>query len=468
MSQVSVVNSARSIRQIVLAIAFGSICAVASLYHWSVGPALLLAACVAVAAISQPMATWRVAVVVILLGTSYARPPFGSLLAWGILTVFLFGAWMERFAEGLAWQWGSRGLWLAILLWFGWIVAATYHSLYPPESAKEIERLGLSFVTLLIYLNWVTTGRQLRQMIRWWEAVAVVIAGMGLLETAAQRFGLSWFHLIGPYPSNLDQLGPSFATLIPLSVALRLRGTVAARPASFLAVAILAGGVWATASRASCLAALVGSLVVLWHARPAWRRTITLSLVGLAIMGLLAAQLKYHSLSTAVHHHLSGRDRVWTAALKATGEAPWLGIGPGCWAGWFGRHYVSADFLLEDLKGNTFVLAPTLLGGEAHSLFLTKAAEGGWPSMLGLLAILAAWFVGVRSAWRQIPRGAPQALVVGSWATMSGLVVLGLFEDGPIIGKARGQEILLVWLVAALPFLVARMARQTGQDVGRA
>jgi len=76
---------------------------------------------------------------------------------------------------------------------------------------------------------------------------------------------------------------------------------------------------------------------------------------------------------------LSGRDVLWTAAVRATAEHPWFGVGPAGWTHWFSHQYVGADFILYDAFGNWYHQPPALLGGQAHSLWLTKSAEMGIP-----------------------------------------------------------------------------------------
>lgn len=178
----------------------------------------------------------------------------------------------------------------------------------------------------------------------------------------------------------------------------------------------------------------------------------------LGLMVSLALLWLVPSVGARLVYELSGRDRVWAAAWQAIREHPILGVGPGCWSAWFSQHFISVDFLMHDLKGNTFYLSPPHLGGEAHNVFLTKAAEMGFSSAIGLMLFLVLWFRAASQAIRPLGPGWLRALSTGCIATMGGLVFHSLFENGPIIGEARGAEVLVVWLLAVLPLLAGRLA----------
>jgi len=51
---------------------------------------------------------------------------------------------------------------------------------------------------------------------------------------------------------------------------------------------------------------------------------------------------------------------------------------------------------------------------------------------------------------------------------MVGMAALCLFENGPIIGNARGEEVVVVWLLAALPLALEPIAGRGRGPVTRA
>jgi len=177
--------------------------------------------------------------------------------------------------------------------------------------------------------------------------------------------------------------------------------------------------------------------------------------------------VEYGNPVTGALHNLSGRNLLWAAAVQATGENPVLGIGPGCWSIWLRSHYVAADFIMGDFRGNSFALSPALLGGEAHNLFFTKMAEMGIPSLAWIACMFLAWFFKARSAVQKLPKGWGRVLGMGSLAAVIGLFVRGFFENGPIIGKGRGSEVIVVWFIVALPFVLRHLAVATETTPGQ-
>jgi O-antigen ligase len=265
--------------------------------------------------------------------------------------------------------------------------------------------------------------------------------------------------LTGISPLGLGELGVLLASLIPLLlspwVLAGQRPTRRQGWALGMMAFVLLG---ITQSRAACLSAAVGVLVLFgfrWSPRTRLR-----VFLGLGLCAAVAALLLWRSESARAMavYAMSGRDLVWTAALRAISEHPLVGVGPAGWESWFGRHFLSVDFLMRDLQGNTFFLSPAQLGGEAHNLLLTKAAEMGLPSAAGLAVFLWAWFRGAWRCVRGLPPGFGRLMAMGSMAAMAGLTAHGFLENGPIIGRARGAEVTIVWLVAALPFAVPREA----------
>jgi O-antigen ligase len=319
----------------------------------------------------------------------------------------------------------------------------------------------LSFLVLLTYLNWLRSETRLRDAVAVWSWTTAVTAALYAGVTCWQRFVLQHpAPLFGPYPPTASELSVLFEAALPMQVSLLL-----ARPAprpwrAWLPIGLVAGAVLMTESQAAWFTAALGvALVLLGRAGPLVRRRVLIGalLATVAAAGLLWAAAPLRALAL---EQLSGRDKVWAAALEATRQHPFTGVGPGAWTFWFSDHFVSADFLLRDQAGNPFFLSPLELGGEAHQLFLTKAAEMGWPSVIGLMAILACWFRASRRALGAVAASGLRPVAIGGIATMAALLFHGLFENGPIIGKARGAEVLIVWLLAALPLAAGALVRR--------
>ena len=255
------------------------------------------------------------------------------------------------------------------------------------------------------------------------------------------------------------EIGITVAIVLPISLALwrePVGWRLSPRRWAWLA-AMAVVLIWAQ-SRSSWIAAVIGILIV-WCSTGSWaRRAAMVWLLGaLAVAAAGALFLVSETARQQAIYCLSGRPLLWEAALNAVRQHPWVGIGPGAWSTWLSSQYASADFMLFDRAGNTFFLDPLLTGGEAHNLFLTKAAEMGLPSLLVLMLWIMCWFHAAGTIMKRLAPGWLHALTLGSIASMAGMVCLGLLEHGPLIGKARGLEVLTVWFVASIPFVASHL-----------
>jgi|GEM_PF-2263461 len=451
------------VRLTLLAGAAGIVCGLIATRSLAMGAALLVGLALAVVGVMMPMLTWQASLVFLLLVSSYVPTLLGGLVLWGSFSVFVIGCWLEHWESGRRIDWISPTLWVWIALWMMWGVVSLLHALDPSEGIKELTRYAISFGVLLTWINWVRTPAQIRKTVEWtWGLMTLVGVGI-VLQLIGQRI-IPRLSLMGPYAPTPGDIAMMITPMLPLAATLWLSRTDPQRWRGLLPLVIVLVGMYGCQSRSADLGSAVGILVGMWCLRPQWRgRLIGLSLAGAALIAA-ALLIKYGDLRQGLILNLSGRNLVWTAALHAIREHPLVGIGPGSWRLWLEQHYVTLDFLMPDLRGNTYVLSPDLLGGEAHSLYLTKAAEMGVPSLIGLIGILVAWAGAVRRAMSRIPEGWLRAAAIGSIASTTGMIVYGFFEHGPIIGRARGGEVLVVWMVMMLPMLAARATQQPGAN----
>ena len=446
-------------RRTLLSGLLGVLCGVAFLKSWVLGFGFLFALAGSAVLMCRPRHSWIFVLFASFAVSNSTPQPIGSILFWGLAAIFLAGYWLKLGSRSRV-EWFPGPLWGCVLGWFSWALVSAAGSLDLTMSFKEIGRYLISFGFLLTYLNWLRTREQIQWAVRWWERISIGMAaglcGMAFLMRLSPEG--SPLNLIGPSLRSYAALGFCFAAIIPLSVSLNLASDRPRRFQKGVGLVLLCAVLIWTRSRAACLAAIMGTLFLFWQtSRRAFRWMLVAVLVGGAA-GVLFLSWNYDSIGSGLIENLSGRPLVWKAALSAIGESPLLGMGPGCWKAWFPKHFVGADFLLYDRMGNWFVLPPSRLGGEAHNLFLTSAAEMGLPSVMWLVAMLFVWFCAAGRSLRSVPPGEFRALAVGSVASMFGLIFLCLFENGPIIGRARGGEVVVVWLVAALPLVIGRLA----------
>ena len=163
-------------------------------------------------------------------------------------------------------------------------------------------------------------------------------------------------------------------------------------------------------------------------------------------------------------YQMSGRERIWLAAVNAIASNPVLGVGPGLWSEWFGTHYLTVDFIFDDMRGNIFTLNPLTLDGQAHNLFLTKGAEMGVLSIALLLAVFGLWYQRSLAIYHSLSNGWARDLVRGCLASFSGLFFFCIFENGPIIGTAREGEVIFITMIMAIPFAIEKRHAQLAED----
>ena len=437
----------------------GAFCGVAFWKSSLVGFGSLLVVALCAIGIQFPWVVWVVILPVDFLTVNLVSSSISSAFFWGLLTIFLVGCWKEHIQQRHPIEWADWTFWGCVIIWFAWAGVSLSFSPDFLASLKQLGRYLISFAVLLTYLNWLRTEGRIRGAVQGWEGVTAIVAafflGAGLLRLLGGRGNTGFLEETSLRSS---ELGALFSAMIPIQVSFLRFSKATMRRCLFLSILVTA--LILTGHRTSYFSAGMGMLFILWKTSSMHGRRSLLAVTFLAVT-LAAAFLwaRYGGIVSGLLYNLSGRHLLWAAAFRAIGQHPLVGIGPGCWANWLSQNFVSVDFLLQDLQGNQFFLSPSLLRGEAHNLFLTQAAEMGLPSLAVLVVLLLLWFRSAGRATRDLPVGWLRALALGSIASFFGFFFHGFFENGPIIGMGRGQEIVVVWLVAALPLVIGRLFR---------
>ncbi len=244
-------------------------------------------------------------------------------------------------------------------------------------------------------------------------AVAVVLLGISAwalgdwLLAGALRPALPLGH------HNL--LAAWLVIVLPLAaVGLRERGVARGLAAAACAAGLAA--LLASRSLAGAMAlALEAALACLWL--PAYRRWITAAaLAGLALPGLLLYGPRLANLATGADPSLAARATYWRAGWQGFLERPLLGWGSG-----------SVPWTLpEHLVPRPGINPPSEVVGTLHSLPLELAYELG---AVGLLAIVAAFFVFSRDRLRRRAQAADPALLTAALVSLAGAAACGLTES---------------------------------------
>lgn len=442
----------------------GSFCGLLFLKSWWMGLGFLAALAIGIVGVWHPMRCWKGITLFLILLANYTPPPLDTFVFWGGATLFVAGCWLQLRRSGISPGWVDRALGVSVLVWVAWTYVCALGSFDVALSVREATRYALSFACLFTYLNWIRTPGQAREMLEWWGWLVIGVSAFWALEFFLQILRGADVHsylFLGPYPPTHNERSLFPSTLLPVLVSLFF-----AAPRQFgwgkrvLIVTLLCTAMVWSQARTSWVTATVALMIVLARFSPRrfWQASAVLAVIGVAVMVTIASI--HGDLGTGLMKNLSGRNLVWGAALVEIGSSPILGIGPGCWSLWFGRHFNAADFLLFDARGNSFVLDPSRLGGEAHNLLLTKAVEMGLPAALLTLWLFLTWIRAAGAALRQIPDPWFRAVAIGSFAAVCGTFVGAFFENGPFIGAARGGQVLIVWFLAALPLVLARAFRE--------
>lgn len=296
---------------------------------------------------------------------------------------------------------------LALLLVFGvwWAVRVFKHSQPPPKFVLPLLGIGaaLVFTTLfsqdprrsVIYVGywaivtstyWILAKQEQARLSRSLLATLLALAAIGLFQVWLwwQRSG------IGPPPRPPSVIGnPNvLATLLLMGLALaghRFMSTrnIGERTVTALMLAVLAGTLVLTGSRAAWGGAVVGGLTFLlsiWH-RLSW--PVRLGAIAAAIaLALVLSPLILSQATHPTHAPLSDRVAIWRAAWTAFASSPLIGVGP----------FTFGSTLMGEIS-----VPPEVIHAHAHNLILQFAAETG---IVGLLALGWAFYQAAGVIWK--------------------------------------------------------------------
>src|SRR6266852_5789929 len=237
----------------------------------------------------------------------------------------------------------------------------------------------LSYLGLLAVPVWLIRNERGRE---WLVAAFVFGTSVAGLEALFQAAGAVSFRPDGNL-GNANLLGALIAMALPLAVTRGFRGDQFL-VAWWLAVAVMAGGLFVSTSRSGALGALAGclALVVFAFRRGLWAAVLA-SGSGVLLSAALWA-IVYGPLSNLNNDPARSRLQLWPDALRMIAARPVTGWGEDATGLTFGR-YVSADW------------APGVTYDRTHSGILESAATQG---VLGLAAqgwVLLTLFRGI---WR--------------------------------------------------------------------
>jgi putative inorganic carbon (HCO3(-)) transporter len=311
------------------------------------------------------------------------------------------------------------------------VVLALYVTLHVLDTTDRAER----FVVALTVLTSVAALAGLVQVLG--------CPGVPPAEWPLSRFFSRCDRARGPFSIYMT-LGGVLATVLLAGLPRLLPGGTGPRWLAGPWLVMLAG-LAATYVRGAWLGFGAGLMVVLGTMRRG--RVLLVASLALLVLGVLLGpeRLSQRVRSIADPQEVTIRERLymWQSGLAMWREHPWLGVGPGGVKSLYSRYA-----LPEAIKKRT---------GHLHNSPLQILVEGG---LVGLAAWLWIWLAFFWSGWRVLRALAgsgqtrERALCVGGLAAVAGFLVTGLSEWS----FGDDEVVTIAWVLAALPFAVARHA----------
>jgi O-antigen ligase len=285
----------------------------------------------------------------------------------------------------------------------------------------------LSYLGLLATSVWLIRNERGRE---WVVAAFVFGTSVASLEALVQAGSAVAFRPDGNI-GNANLLGALIAMALPLAVARGFRGDQFL-VAWWLAVAVMAGGLFVSTSRSGMLGAVAGCLALLVFAlrRRSW------ALVSAAVSGVLLSAvlwaIAFGPLSQLNNDPARSRLQLWPDAVRMIGARPLMGWGEDATGLTFGR-FISADW------------APGVTYDRTHSGILEIATTQG---ILGLAALGLVLFVLFRGIWRH--RFSDSVAALGAACIGYSVWVVFNFDWAPATGA--------FWLLAGAAWSGVRAA----------
>lgn len=305
---------------------------------------------------------------------------------------------------------------LVALAAVGW-----WHSTHPERVASATRTLVAAIVPLAVWSTLLDRARLVR-VLEWSILPGLVLSGVGLAQALGiyQPFdfvtvGMSAREAVTSLAGNPGDYS-AFLILPLLAATVRALQTSRFRLWWLAAAVVILLGLLAGQTITSLAAAVVGGSVVASRAFGVRRTVIVLAAALVLGAGLAAVwaplRTRVEEKTTALargdlNDLLTGRLDGWRAALHLGREAPWTGVGLGC----YGAEFTRARLELMD-QGVAFYARHTFSTfGNAHNELLEVFAETGVPGLLAVLVGLAAVGGLIRRSWADPASSVPLAFL---------------------------------------------------------
>jgi O-antigen ligase len=241
---------------------------------------------------------------------------------------------------------------------------------------------------------------------------------------------------------NPNVLGYVLYTSIPMYIAAGQELT-SNRRLFVLFSSIMLIGLLISSHRTSWLAATVSMAFLAWKSRIKMFMWVGL-IAALFSVSLLIPILGENVYEYVTGPRYTGRNEIWTAALRLASDYPLFGVGAG-----------NSTNILP-----VYIDLPWARGAvDTHSVYLRNAAEMGLTSVAIWLAVYVIFFYFAEKTERELKSDYLKCVTRGVTATFFGLLVHGFFENGYFLTPSVAAEFhaLIPYIFMALPFAAKRL-----------
>jgi len=338
-----------------------------------------------------------------------------------------------------------------IVLLYTALTVSILNSNYSSASIPLVTRLSVFFLFVYLFFILIKDIEDVRLYINAIIFSAIIMAIGTIYDFLSSGFNLlliaGEIYRTGGFIGNFNATGGYFAIAIPLLVTSfyishkkNIRIMISAI-IGFLFIALIITG-----SRSALLACAVSVFLILYilNRKLLLRITVSLVLIFAALL-LIEPIAEFLFLALRLESGLTHRDHLWKISIDLIKDNFIFGIGPGAYAFKMFDYFPA---MLNSFQGQNLIGLYQMVGGRnsAHNFYLIMFTDLG---ILGLIVSLMLPYVFFRlskTILHHLKKNANNSyyLVVGITATMTGLLVRGLFDGINILSYG--------WLSVDLPF----------------
>ncbi|UCG81409.1 MAG: O-antigen ligase family protein [Desulfobacterales bacterium] len=416
--------------------------------------AILLSITVAIRKIDYLIFAWLVLTSVINLILWNVLPehyyPFaGRGIFWGILVATIVAWGVDKILTGRQFvPFDNVALKVTILIFILWCILSMFASIDLYNSLKQLSKIVIAFVASYMFYDFFSQDQKnIEKLIRLVFLIIIAISfSVVVMSGYCLVSGRPIYKQITVWFWNPNALGFILFICTPILITNGLH-FVSNRAAKFLVVTIMLLALFFSFSRTSWVAVSVSLVVLLWRSR------IKISMSLVIVIGLFVTALAFPVVVENVYEYFSGeqytgRREIWRAAWNIACDYPLLGVGIGNALRVMPQHIETSWLRSQD----------------THNVYLKNALEMGFVSAFILLAFYVIFLYCSWRIERDLKSDYLKLLTRGSAASLLGLFVHGILENGSLgtAFSAADFGVMFPYVLIALPFAAKRLEEKKG------